>query len=166
MLISRLAAGLLGYSLLTGCFLPGDPEGVLIGIRVDDGVVSAYLPLCPGERVTGAEASDPRGDGRVLWTGKGPSDPKAKVVQINGTGWREQTGSFRSDGKAEFGIDVDTTQGAYGAGGLVKIATDLPPGTYEVSGGRRLTGPEIDALAPCDSRQGSDTSKPQGEDTR
>lgn len=151
MLVARVAAGLAGCFILTGCFLPGDPEGVGIGLRVDDGIISLYLPLCAGEKVAGAYLDDPRGDGKRLWHAEGPADPTSKVVQLGGTGWKKQTGSYQY-GSHELSMGVDGPKRSYGAGGIDRLPTDLPPGTYVVDG-EKLTGPDIDARNPCTSSQ-------------
>jgi hypothetical protein len=112
----------------SGCFLaPSDPAGPSIGIRVDGGVLSAYVPLCPGEKVLDASVSDPNGDGRELWSAKGPPHPTAKLVRLGGSGWREQTGSYEYEGQ-EILMDVGGTERSYGAGFLGDpLPTDLPP---------------------------------------
>ena len=59
-------------AVVTGCFAPGDPEGVAIGMRVDDGVLTVYVPLCPGESVTSAEVDLPQGNGKRVLTVEEP----------------------------------------------------------------------------------------------
>lgn len=59
--------------LLSGCTLPSQPVDPPIGLRVDDGVVSAIVPSCPGEMVSGIEVlpRDPDREAPEAWSGEG-----------------------------------------------------------------------------------------------
>jgi hypothetical protein len=148
-LAARLAIAATTLGVASGCFLaPSDPEGPSIGVRVDDGVLSVYLPLCPGEKVLDGLVGDPRGDGKELWSAKGPTHPTAKLVRLGGTGWKEQSGSYRYDGQ-DITLDVDATKRSYGAGFIDESAVkDLPAGTYNLNG-KRATPADIEAASPC-----------------
>ncbi|MEU4394579.1 hypothetical protein [Kribbella sp. NPDC023855] len=146
--VARLAIAATICCSATGCFLaPSDPEGVNIGLRVDDGVVTLYVPLCPGEKVTAAYLDNPLGDGQRLWTGQGPTDPTSKVIRLGDPGWKKQSGSYRYDG-TEIAVGVDGPDHSYGAGIIGKIPTDLPPGVYSVDS-KTITGPELDQQPHC-----------------
>lgn len=134
---------------VTGCFFaPSDPEGPAIGLRVDDGVLTVYVPLCPGESVKSAEVDLPQGNGKVVMTVKGPTEPESAVVRFDATGWRRVSGSFRYTGQ-EFGVSVIGTVRYYGAGIFDrKIPGDLPQGTYD-SDGRRVTSTDLDSERDC-----------------
>jgi hypothetical protein len=142
-----IAATVLGSS--TGCFLaPSDPAGPSIGIRVDDGVLTVYVPLCPGEKVLDASVDDPRGDGKQLWSTKAPTHPTAKVVRLGGAGWKEQTGSYQYDNQ-ELTMDIGATKRSYGAGILDEpLLKNLPANTYDLNG-KPTTLAEIDARSAC-----------------
>ena len=145
-----LSAGMLATMcvVLAGCFAPGDPEGVPVGLRVDDGVISMYVPLCPGERVTSGNIDLPQGNGKRVWSGEDPLRPDSKLVRFDQTAWRKTTGSFRYTGQ-DFGIDVIGTVQSYGAGmGTRKLPGDLPEGFYD-SDGKKVTAADLDSKAKC-----------------
>ncbi|MFI5712269.1 hypothetical protein [Kribbella sp. NPDC051620] len=134
---------------VSGCFLPAHPEGVSIGLRVDDGVVTLYIPLCAGQKIAWAYLDDPLGDGKQLWRGDGPTDPAAKVVRLGGSGWKSQTGSYRYDGhEIGVGVELADVDFGYGAGVTRKLRSDLPKGTYE-SNGKQMTPAQLDAQDHC-----------------
>jgi hypothetical protein len=135
-------------AVVTGCFAPGDPEGVAIGMRVDDGVLTVYVPLCPGESVKSAEVDLFKGNGKRVLTVEEPIEPESKVVRLDTTAWRRVSGSFRYTGQ-EFGMNVISTAQTYGAAAVDrKIPTDLPQGTYD-SDGKRVTPTDLDSRRDC-----------------
>ncbi|GAA0925794.1 hypothetical protein GCM10009554_05530 [Kribbella koreensis] len=149
----RLAIAAAVLAAASGCFLPGDPVGPSIGIRVDDGVLTVYVPLCPGEKVLGATLDDPSGDGKQLWSAKGPAHPTSKVVRLGGADWKQQTGSYKYDNQ-EVTMDIDATKRSYGGGVIEEpLLKDLPAGTYDLNG-KRATPADIEAQSNCDSQSG------------
>jgi hypothetical protein len=94
-------------AVVTGCFAPGDPEGVAIGMRVDAGVLTVYVPLCPGESVKSAEVDLSKGNGKRVLTVEEPIEPESKVVRLDTTAWRRVSGSFQYTGQ-EFGMNVSS----------------------------------------------------------
>lgn len=135
-------------AVVTGCFAPGDPEGVAIGMRVDDGVLTVYVPLCPGESVTSAEVDLPQGNGKRVLTVEEPIEPESKVVRLDATAWRRVSGSFRYTGQ-EFGLNAISAAQTYGAAAIDrKIPSDLPQGTYD-SDGKRVTPTDLDFRRDC-----------------
>jgi hypothetical protein len=146
---ARVAIAATILCVTSGCFLPAHPEGVNIGLRVDDGVVTLYIPLCAGEKVATAYLDDPLGDGKELWRAEGPADPAAKVVRLGGPGWKSQSGSYRYDGhEIGVGVELASTDRGYGSGVMGKLRTDLPKGAYEIEG-KQVTPEVIDAQDHC-----------------
>jgi hypothetical protein len=144
--IGRLAS-VLGCLTLAGCFVPGDPEGVSVGLRVEQETLVVYLPLCPGEKVVSGQIDDPRGSGKMLWRGEQPVRPAEKVIRLGAPDWDQETGSFSYHGQI-LAFEVDGTVRSYGAGLERKVLNDLPPGIYDVDG-KKVTGAEIDQQADC-----------------
>jgi hypothetical protein len=89
-----------------------------------------------------------RGDGKQLWTANGPTHPTAKVIRLGGSGWKEQTGSYRYENQ-EITMDIDATHRSYG-GGIIDdpLLKDLPADTYDLNG-KPATPTEIDAQSDC-----------------
>jgi hypothetical protein len=141
-------------TLLTGCGLvPGDPVPPADGYRVDDGVVSIYVPLCANETVTGAEVRriDSNGDGHVGWRGTRVRDPRQHLVVLDASSWIASTGKFRYEAGMSFAVDVEGSVRNYGGSFLTPdaIRSPLPPGQYDVDG-RVMSASEIDAQADCE----------------
>lgn len=156
MMSTRLAAVVFSclVTLLSGCGLvPGDPEPPDNGFRVDDGVVSIYVPLCANETVNGAEVRrfDSKGDGHVEWRGIQVRDPRQHLVILDASGWIASTGKFCYEADMSFGVDVEASIRNYGGSFLTPdaISSPLPPGQYDVNGSVMSAG-EIDAQADCD----------------
>jgi hypothetical protein len=155
-MMSRLLTAVIFSCLVTllgGCGLvPGDPEPPDNGFRVDDGVVSIYVPLCANETVNGAEVRrfDSKGDGHVEWRGTQVRDPRQHLVVLDASGWIASTGTFRYEAGMSFGVDVEGSVRNYG-GSFIRpdaISSPLPPGQYDVAGSV-MSAAEIDARADC-----------------
>ncbi|MEU8221449.1 hypothetical protein [Kribbella sp. NPDC048915] len=142
-------------ALSSGCgLLPGDPELPANGYRVDNGIVSIYIPLCAGERVNSAEVRriDDKGDGHVEWRGTQVRDPRQHLVVLDASGWTASTGTFRYETGASFGVDVEGSIRNYGGSFIAPdtISSPLPPGQYDVNGSV-MSADEIDAQANCEN---------------
>jgi hypothetical protein len=139
---------------LNGCVLvPGVPEPTADGYRVDDGIVSIYVPLCANETVNGAEIRriDSNGDGHVEWRGTRVRDPRQHLVVLDASGWIASTGKLRYEAGRSFGVDVEGSVRNYGGSFLPPdaIRSPLPGGLYDVDG-RVMSACEIDAQADCE----------------
>jgi hypothetical protein len=156
-MMSRLLTAVIFSCLVTllgGCGLvPGDPEPPDNGYRVDDGVVSIYVPLCANETVNGADVLriDSKGDGHVEWRGTRVRDPRQHLVVLDASDWIASTGKFRYEAGTSFGVDVSGSVRNYGGSFLTPdaIRSPLPPGHYDVNG-TVMSADEIDAQANCD----------------
>jgi hypothetical protein len=134
--------------VVTGCIAPSDPLGPPVGLRVENGSLVTYLPLCPGERVTSAQIDDPAGNGKMLWRAEQPTRPEDKVVQLGGSGWAKQSGSFVYKGQ-DFSLNISGTSVTYGSSrDRRRLLEDLPPGFYDFDG-KKVTAAELDAQARC-----------------
>lgn len=146
----RGLVAILGCSLLpAGCFLPSHPAGPSVGLRLEQGNLVLYLPLCQSEQVVSAQIDDPRGEGRTLWRGEQPAHPGTKEVRFEPSDWARQTGSFSYDGQT-FAVSVDGTVRSYasGADGR-KVLANLPAGSYDLNG-KVATAAEIDQKSDCE----------------
>jgi hypothetical protein len=144
--VSAVAA--LSCLVLAGCFVPGDPEGPPVGLRVEQGVLVVYLPLCSGEKVVSGHIDNPNGGGKPFWTGEQPTRPADKIIKLGRVDWGKQSGAFSYDGQ-EFGLNVVGTVRNYGTSAIDrKLIVDLPDGTYDLDG-KRVTAAEIDQKSDC-----------------
>ena len=150
-LLRRLTTGsavALACLVATGCFAPSDPAGPPVGVRIEQGLVVLYLPLCPGEKLVSGQIDEPVGNGRTLWRGEQPAHPEGKVVRLGSPDWGQQTGGFSYHGQT-FSFDVEGTARIYGGGAdRWRIPVDLPPDTYELDR-KKVTAAEIDQKSDC-----------------
>lgn len=142
------AAAVIGCVVVAGCLAPSDPEGPPVGIRVENGVLTVYMPLCPEERLVSAQVDDPHGNGTVLWKGERPAKPDEKIVQLGGSAWGQQSGAFIYNGQ-DFSLDITGTVRTYGSSrDGRRLIADLPPGSYDLDG-KKITAAELDAQSDC-----------------
>ena len=144
----------LAVALLSGCvFAPSDPVLPDVGMRLDGGVLTVIVPLCPDDEIVSAAVSArSESVSPPSWTARDFRGEPENGIELSGEDWGEVVGDYSSLDALD--ITIETEQTSFGTVIQPPDTLDefrsLPAGAYDVEG-EVLTAEEFLTTARDDS---------------
>jgi hypothetical protein len=126
--------------VVAGCgILPTEPVLPPVGVRLDNGVLSVIVPICPNDSVRSASVSRMAAESipsDAPWSATGFTGDQSRGIALGPQDWSSISGDY--SGWTWFGVEVRTDGHSYGGGfempeGLGKLQS-LPSGSFYVDG--------------------------------